>query len=209
MKFFRKFIYQYLDIYVNSSKAQFSRSFRISYPRIFFIILFIFGSFLFLVVQFIFLNFDYSIADIDNYINEKRLESETRMIELSSPIKQSKQYFISKSITGNHNGVDISVKLKTEIFSSADGKVIYIGDDKVFGKNIILSHKNNFYTFYGHLDTIFVKSHQFVKDKELIGLAGETGNASGPHLHFEIWDDLGVLDPNVIITEFKERDVTQ
>ena len=70
-------------------------------------------------------------------------------------------------------------------------------------------NKNNFYTFYGHLDTIFVKSHKLVKQGELIGVVGQTGYSTGPHLHFEIWDEWRIRDPRILIKELEGRDVTQ
>ena len=96
-----------------------------------------------------------------------------------------------------------------KIHASATGTVMHSGYDDIYGKIIILVHKNNFYTFYGHLDSIFVKKHNFVKNNEIIGLVGETGKTSGPHLHFEIWNELETKDPRLLINELKERDVTQ
>ena len=204
MRIFKKLKNRYLDIYLTSSRGNIGQSIRISFIQIILIGLAVLVIFIFLIVN---LSNNNAYIYIDDYIKSKRL-SDSLEISLINPIGEE-QYFVSKAIGKEHKGVDISIKLRSEIVAPSDAVVLYVGNDSTYGNSIILSHKNNFYTFYGHLDTIFVKSHQFIKIGELLGLVGETGNASGPHLHFEIWDELGALDPRKIITEFKERDVTQ
>ena len=125
-----------------------------------------------------------------------------------NPIK-SDLFIISKGLEEDHKGIDIVAEKGTFVSSSSIGTILYIGFDKKYGNSILIAHKNNFYTFYGHLDTIFVKSHKLVKQGELIGLVGETGYSTGPHLHFEIWDEWEVRDPRKLIKELKGRDVTQ
>ena len=87
---------------------------------------------------------------------------------------------------------------------------MHSGYDDIYGKIIILVHKNNFYTFYGHLDSIFVKRLDFVSENDIIGLVGETGEATAPHLHFKVWNELsGFKNPMLLIEELEERDVTE
>jgi len=93
-----------------------------------------------------------------------------------------------------HRGIDIVAKEGTEIIASANGTVYmyYPAPDKyfkghpVFGGLIILSHGNGIYTLYGHLNKTYVKSKQFIKQGQIIGIIGNTGLSTGTHLHFEI-----------------------
>jgi murein DD-endopeptidase MepM/ murein hydrolase activator NlpD len=152
-----------------------------------------------------------SQSQIDDYISSK-FESDSTIalnpINFINPISK-KHFYISQGFIGDHRGIDIVTEKRANVHASYSGRVLHIGDDDVYGKIIILAHKDNFYTFYGHLDSIFVKKHNFIKNNEVIGLVGETGQTSGPHLHFEIWNDWKISDPRLLINELKERDVTQ
>ena len=55
---------------------------------------------------------------------------------------------------------------------------------------------NILFTIYGHLDQVDVVRGQYVKVGEQLGLSGETGKVTGPHLHFEVWKDGQPRDPN-------------
>lgn len=89
-----------------------------------------------------------------------------------------------------HTGIDIANpygKIGDPITPFMDGKVTYAGE--IFwgyGKHIIIDHGNNITTVYGHLDKIFVVPGQQVKTGQVIGREGQTGWATGPHLHFEV-----------------------
>ncbi|MFH1838295.1 MAG: peptidoglycan DD-metalloendopeptidase family protein [Candidatus Kuenenbacteria bacterium] len=87
-----------------------------------------------------------------------------------------------------HPGVDISGKnYSSPIYASADGiigQVIY--SNRGYGNHIIINHRNNTKTLYGHMSKIFVENGQRVKKGQVIGLLGSTGRSTGPHLHFEI-----------------------
>jgi len=157
---------------------------------------------------------DYQYANISRKeINEhlsSKINQESPNIEINfiSPIA-SEHFYISKEFNNSyHQGVDIISKKGSDVRASAIGSVIYSGNDNTYGKIIILAHKNNFYTFYGHLDTSFVKRHDFITKNELIGLVGETGQATGPHLHFEIWDEWSFKDPLALIESFKKKNLT-
>tara|TARA_B100001142_G_scaffold179351_1_gene178880 strand:- start:135 stop:644 length:510 start_codon:yes stop_codon:yes gene_type:complete len=148
---------------------------------------------------------------IDEYINSK-FSSDSLIvresINFTNPISK-KHFYVSQGLKDNHKGIDIVTEKGANVHASYAGKVVHSGHDNIYGEIIILAHKNNFYTFYGHLDSIFVKKHNFIKNNEIIGLVGETGQTSGPHLHFEIWNDWEISDPRLLINELKERDVTK
>jgi murein DD-endopeptidase MepM/ murein hydrolase activator NlpD len=94
-----------------------------------------------------------------------------------------------------HNGVDIAVERGTPIISPADGDIIFVKDDNFFGKTIRMRHINGYETFYAHLSSATVKSGQKVKKGTTIGFVGESGWATGPHLHYELTKNGVYLDP--------------
>jgi len=86
-----------------------------------------------------------------------------------------------------HYGTDIRAKVGDSIYAAFSGKVRFTRYNKGgYGNLVILRHFNNLETLYGHLSKIFVQENQYVKVGTCIGLAGNTGRSTGPHLHFEI-----------------------
>lgn len=96
-----------------------------------------------------------------------------------------------------HRGSDLRAAMRTEIHATADGVIEYAGNHKAsgYGRLIILDHNYGFKTYYGHLNKITVKSGQYVKKGELIGLTGNSGMSNGPHLHYEVRFIQRVLNP--------------
>ncbi len=97
----------------------------------------------------------------------------------------------------NHNGIDLAAAEGTPVYAIKDGAVYSVIDDDVeFGNYIILSHDQGKMTsVYAHLSKIFVDRYQYVKKGDVIGLVGQTGMATGPHLHFEIRQGGKAEDP--------------
>lgn len=89
-----------------------------------------------------------------------------------------------------HTGIDIANpqgKIGDNIIAMMPGKVIYAEEISWgYGKHIIIDHGDNITTLYGHLDKIYVVKGQEIKAGEVIGQEGQTGWATGPHLHFEV-----------------------
>jgi len=85
-----------------------------------------------------------------------------------------------------HYGLDIATNYGNPVMATADGVVISLGNDKICGKNIIISHSSGITTHYLHLSKFLVASGQKVKRGDVIGLVGKTGKAIGPHLHYEV-----------------------
>ena len=111
-------------------------------------------------------------------------------------------------LENNHLGIDIATKNQTEVRVPVAGRVVYSGISDDLGKTIIVSHLGGFVTVYGHNDTIMVNSGDALQKSQIISQVGETGKSQGPHLHFEIWKNNQVLDPRVLILEYKEKDVS-
>jgi murein DD-endopeptidase MepM/ murein hydrolase activator NlpD len=86
-----------------------------------------------------------------------------------------------------HHGVDLRVKMREPVRSCFDGVVRISKYDRYgYGHYVLIRHKNGLETLYGHLDESKVKPGQLIKAGQTIGLAGNTGRSSGPHLHFEV-----------------------
>jgi murein DD-endopeptidase MepM/ murein hydrolase activator NlpD len=103
-----------------------------------------------------------------------------------------------------HKGIDIRAKRGTAIMAAGPGVVEFAGRQHGYGKVVIIRHKNNMKTLYGHMNVIDVKKGDVVTHGTELGAVGTTGNASGPHLHFEIHNDKDQpLDPLAVIPKKK------
>jgi len=85
-----------------------------------------------------------------------------------------------------HTGLDYAVKTGTFVLAAASGVVARIGHDPGgYGHYIILDH-GTYQTRYAHLDKVLVVINQQVGSREKIAISGNSGNSTGPHLHFEL-----------------------
>ena len=101
--------------------------------------------------------------------------------------------------SGNgHNGVDFRATIGTPVMASKEGLVAGIGDTDQFcsgvsyGKWVLIKHPDNLSTLYAHLSIIKVSAGQQVEPGQFIGYSGDTGYATGPHLHFGVFASEGV-----------------
>ena len=85
-----------------------------------------------------------------------------------------------------HEGIDLRAATGTRVYASRGGRVIFAGRKGGYGKIVGIEHEDDFTTWYGHLSRIRVKVGQWVSQEKVIGLSGNTGISTGPHLHFEI-----------------------
>lgn len=86
---------------------------------------------------------------------------------------------------GRHQGVDIAGSENSSILAAHNGVVSFVGKKTDYGKTVVLS-QGNYKTLYAHLASYNVRKYQKVKQGDVIGYMGETGNATGVHLHFEL-----------------------
>lgn len=87
---------------------------------------------------------------------------------------------------GYHTGVDYAAKSGTRVVAAKSGKVMSENPGKAYGISVMIDHGDGTQALYGHLSKKVVRSGQKVNAGQLIGFVGETGDAHGPHLHFEI-----------------------
>lgn len=95
-----------------------------------------------------------------------------------------------------HNGIDLTAPKGTNIYASADGKVVQAAyTTGGFGRKILIDHGFGYKTLYGHCNKILVTKGQEVKRGEVIGLVGNTGLSKGSHLHYEVWINNRPVNP--------------
>lgn len=92
----------------------------------------------------------------------------------------------TKGASTYHKGVDWAVPIGTTIWASCGGTVLKAGWGSGYGYCVYIQHPDGKVTRYGHMSKVLVKAGQSVKQGEKIGLSGNTGVSSGPHVHFEI-----------------------
>ena len=99
--------------------------------------------------------------------------------------------------TSHHDGMDIATESGRRITAALSGNVVFAGYKNGYGKTVIVDH-GEWETLYAHCSRLFVERGQFVDKSQVIAAVGETGRASGPHLHFE-WrnKDGSITDPRI------------
>ncbi|HEX8992616.1 MAG TPA: M23 family metallopeptidase [Anaerolineales bacterium] len=96
----------------------------------------------------------------------------------------------------NHLAIDLAANLGDNIYAADGGVVVYAGSNSYgYGNMVMIDHGTGFQTLYAHLSAIFVQCGNNVTQGEVIGAAGMTGHASGPHLHFEVRTASAVINP--------------
>jgi murein DD-endopeptidase MepM/ murein hydrolase activator NlpD len=99
-----------------------------------------------------------------------------------------------------HMGLDIVVKENTPVYAAASGYVVFSGYTVDEGYVIILNHSDGYMTIYKHCALLLKNERDAVEQGELIAQSGNSGlHTSGPHLHFEIWKDGSVIDPESVL----------
>ncbi len=159
-----------------------------------------------------------SLADLDTaisiQINEKEelykyLENQKNMLACTPSVWPTRGWLSSgfgkrtSPFTNEeefHKGIDISTRMNTPIIAPADGIVSSTGKDYIMGNKLMINHGYGMKTRYGHMAKILVKKGESVKRGQKIGLVGNTGRSTGPHLHYEVYlNSLPVNPRNYIL----------
>ena len=129
---------------------------------------------------------------IEDYFNDYYKSPMNEPIWVSSPVGPRKLKITSETF---HRGDDlVGISDKTEIKAAADGIVVehwpapdgYYKGHPVYGGYIVIQHDNGTYTVYAHMSHTCIRTGEKVKQGQKIGIIGDTGVATGVHLHFEI-----------------------
>ena len=121
---------------------------------------------------------------------------------LSSPFGHRSDPFNKKSAA--HKGVDLAANKGNIVKVMADGKVTRSEWVNGYGNFLEIDHENGFKTKYAHLNRLYVKKGQKVKQGEQIAEVGSTGRSTGPHLHYEVIFNGTNVDPMAFITAFNK-----
>ncbi len=125
---------------------------------------------------------------------EKEIEKAEKA-NIYTPYGMPVKGVITRGFTASHRAVDIAAQTGTPIIAPANGIVVKVTFNKRFGNLVVISHGDIYKTVYGHLEKVFVKPGDIVKKGDLIGLVGNTGLSTGPHLHYEIWKNGRPVNP--------------
>lgn len=101
-----------------------------------------------------------------------------------------------------HGGVDLAVPEGTPVYAADNGKVIVAdasGDGGGYGHYVIIDHQNGYKTLYGHNSELLVSVGDIVAKGDKIALSGNTGNSTGPHVHFEVRVNDEKVDPQIYV----------
>jgi len=107
---------------------------------------------------------------------------------------------ISRKFSKEHPAIDIATTAGSPVVTTIDGIVKSVGWDENFG-NYLKIQNSGFEIFYGHLEKVYVKNLQNVKKGEIVGLVGNSGKSTAPHLHYEIVSDTLLVDPEKFMFE--------
>lgn len=122
---------------------------------------------------------------------------------ISSPFGKRKDPFTNKIV--DHPGIDICTKIGTKVVATGAGKIIAIRKifikNKGYGKFILIDHDFGYRTLYAHLSKVLVKKGQHVNRWDIIGLTGNTGKSTSPHIHYGVFYNSKPQDPFNFILE--------
>jgi len=112
------------------------------------------------------------------------LKAPLKFVRITSPYGMRMHPILG--YTKMHRGVDYGAPIGTPVMATGEGTVIWAGRKGPNGNMVGLRHANGYTTFYCHLSRILVRRGQRVHQKQIIGRVGETGRATGPHLHYAV-----------------------
>lgn len=149
----------------------------------------------------------WSNTTVNPYGIDLAKKADTTFIDLSGYIHP-----VAGRITSNfgwrrwrwHYGTDVKLQIGDTVKCSFDGMVRIAKRSKTFGNYVVVRHNNGLETIYGHLSKIGVHINQTVKAGEMLGLGGNTGRSTGPHLHYEVRFLGNSINPNDIIDFYNE-----
>lgn len=98
-----------------------------------------------------------------------------------------------------HTGMDMAAPTGTPVKATLDGKVVAVSFNQVYGNYVIVSHINGYQSLYAHLHAATVKVGQRINQGEKLGLVGSTGYSTGPHLHFTVYKNGKLVNPQELV----------
>ena len=138
------------------------------------------------------------VVEREDKFNVIESETQTLNLEMSPPVRGI--IIESFDVSVKHYGIDIVLKEQTPVKAVADGIVLLSEWTIDSGHTVIVYHKDQLTSVYKHNYLSKVKTGDYVKQGQVVALSGNTGElTSGPHLHFELWDSNGPINPEDFI----------
>ena len=101
-------------------------------------------------------------------------------------------------VSVDHSGIDLGVVVGTTVLAAMEGTVTVVSNEGEYGTHVKIVNKD-VTTIYAHCSKILVKKGAKIKKGQKIALSGNTGNTTGPHLHFEIRRDERTVNPALVL----------
>lgn len=154
--------------------------------------------------------------DLARWEREKKLQDDAKLIwravetgppALALPVngRRSSAFGLRRTFNGEprapHRGLDIAVPRGTRVAAPGGGEVSLTGDFFFNGRTVFVDHGQGLISMLCHLDRIEVKTGQLIKAGELIGRAGSTGRATGPHVHWTVFLNGTAVDPTLLLSD--------
>jgi murein DD-endopeptidase MepM/ murein hydrolase activator NlpD len=136
----------------------------------------------------------YEVSGKTDYYNEEGKSLKKAFLKAPLDFRRISSFFSSGrkhpilKIYRPHHGLDYSAPAGTPVSVSGEGKIVFAGNRGQYGKLVIVSHRNGYETYYGHLARIAtgIRTGGNTEQGQVIGYVGSTGLATGPHLHYEM-----------------------
>lgn len=125
----------------------------------------------------------------------------TRPVKGRISSEYGKKRLINNELKSRHRGIDIAAPTGTPITVAKKGKVVDVGDYFYTGNTVIVDHGQGFKTIYCHLDSVSVNQGDFLEEQKIIGTVGQTGRATGAHLHFGVSLNNTRVSPDLFFKE--------
>lgn len=121
-----------------------------------------------------------------NNVSNENFISKPFILPMNSKITSDfgKARLYNNSLKGYHSGTDFRAPVGTPIECSNDGKVVLVKQRFYSGGTVVVDHGRGIYTCYFHMSKFAVQKNQYVKRGQILGLSGQSGRVTGPHLHF-------------------------
>jgi murein DD-endopeptidase MepM/ murein hydrolase activator NlpD len=143
--------------------------------------------------------FESLMEDLDE---KKNLLASTPAIRPTKGVRTSRFGKRKSPFTGLlelHKGLDIAGPVGTPVVASADGRITFAGRRGGFGLMVVIDHGHGLSTRYAHMDATLKQAGETVRRGDKIGLMGNTGRSTGPHLHYEVHLNGVPVDPETYI----------
>ncbi|MBC8131795.1 MAG: LysM peptidoglycan-binding domain-containing M23 family metallopeptidase [Deltaproteobacteria bacterium] len=109
-----------------------------------------------------------------------------------------------------HEGIDLTAPIGTPVFAAGMGEVIYAGNAvRGYGNMVVVKHEGELMTVYAHNSVLFVKVGDRVNVGQRVALSGQSGHATGPHVHFEVRKSHVPRDPLPYLPEIRTARITR